>query len=96
MELPGESIDSSPDTGSPCPSQHHALHHSGSDIHGNPSSNLENGKRRFSVRVQSVDFVQLQRMAEYRVTKHKGSNPFIRAVAVCERKTPHGKRTWRM
>nr|XP_046157399.1 protein phosphatase 2C-like domain-containing protein 1 [Oncorhynchus gorbuscha] len=89
--LPGESFDSSPDTGSPYPSQHHALHHSGSNIHGNPSSNLEKGKSPFSVREQCVDFVQLQRMAEYSVTTHKGSNPFIRAVAVCEEKNS----TWK-
>ncbi|XP_064803392.1 protein phosphatase 2C-like domain-containing protein 1 [Oncorhynchus masou masou] len=89
--LPGESFDSSPDTGSPYPSQHHALHHSGSNIHGNPSSNLEKGKSPFSVRVQCVDFIQLQRMAEYSVTTHKGSNPFIRAVAVCEEKNS----TWK-
>lgn len=89
--LPGESFDSSPDTGSPYPSQHHALHYSGSNIHGNPSSNLEKGKSRFSVSVQCVDFVQLQRMAEYSVTTHTVSNPLIRAVAVCEERNS----TWK-
>eukprot|EP00063_Salmo_salar_P081357 XP_014056192.1 PREDICTED: protein phosphatase 2C-like domain-containing protein 1 isoform X2 [Salmo salar] len=90
-ELPGKSFGSSPDTGSPYPSQHHALHYSGSNIHGNPSSNLEKGKSRFSVSVQCVDFVQLQRMAEYSVTTHTVSNPLIRAVAVCEERNS----TWK-
>lgn len=35
---------------------------------------------------QSSNLVQLRRMAEYRVTTHKGSNPLVHAVAVCEEK----------